>query len=184
MYLLLCIFSYFWVAFNLCLLKWRCEMIDKAQGKLTYKKESQGSLYFKQEEVVFFFFFNELQHFYRTKITKWTLNWPRRSHLLSLPLSFLIYKLIAVNYSVSISHLSELVNEVVKVNTFFLKKVFDVDHFIKFVTVFLLLFYGGFFDPEACGILVPSPGIELPSPVLEGKVLTTGLPKKCRVNTF
>ena len=32
-------------------------MIDKAQGKLTYKKESQGSLYFKQEEVVFFFFF-------------------------------------------------------------------------------------------------------------------------------
>ena len=33
-------------------------MIDKAQGKLAYKKESQGSLCFKQEEVVFFFLIN------------------------------------------------------------------------------------------------------------------------------
>ena len=80
--------------------------------------------------------------------------------------------------------MSELVNEIVKVNAFFLKIFFDVDHFIKFVTVFLLLFYGGFFDPEACDILDPSPGMELPSPVLEGKVLTTGLPRKCPVSTF
>ena len=34
-----------------------------------------------------------------------------------------------------------------------------------------------FFDPEACGILAPPPGIELtPSTVLEGEGLTTQPP--------
>ena len=32
--------------------------------------------------------------------------------------------------------------------------------------------------PAACGILVPRPGIEPESPVLEGRFLTTGLPGK------
>ena len=36
----------------------------------------------------------------------------------------------------------------------------------------------GFFGLEACGILVPWPGIEPPPPALEGEVLTTGLPGK------
>ena len=31
-----------------------------------------------------------------------------------------------------------------------------------------------FFDPEACGILTPPPGIELAPSALEGEVLTTG----------
>ena len=35
-----------------------------------------------------------------------------------------------------------------------------------------------FFGHEACGILVPQPGMELTSPVLEGKVLTPGPPGK------
>ena len=35
-----------------------------------------------------------------------------------------------------------------------------------------------FFGHEACGVLVPQPGIEPTPPALEGKVLTTGLPGK------
>ena len=35
-----------------------------------------------------------------------------------------------------------------------------------------------FFGHEACGILVPQPGMELTSPVLEGKVLAPGPPGK------
>ena len=35
-----------------------------------------------------------------------------------------------------------------------------------------------FFGPEACGTLVPSPGIKPTPPVLEGEVLTTGLAGK------
>ena len=35
-----------------------------------------------------------------------------------------------------------------------------------------------FFGPEACGILVPQPGIEPAFPALEGKVRATGLPGK------
>ena len=35
-----------------------------------------------------------------------------------------------------------------------------------------------FFDHEACGILVPQPGIEPTTPALAGEVLTTGLPGK------
>ena len=34
------------------------------------------------------------------------------------------------------------------------------------------------FWPEACGILVPWPGIEPASPALEGKILTSGCPGK------
>ena len=33
-----------------------------------------------------------------------------------------------------------------------------------------------FFDPEACGILGPQPGMELTPPALKGKVSTTGPP--------
>ena len=33
--------------------------------------------------------------------------------------------------------------------------------------------------PEACGILVPQPGIEPVSPALEGQFLTPGSPGKC-----
>ena len=32
--------------------------------------------------------------------------------------------------------------------------------------------------PEACGILIPQPGIEPASPALEGRFLTTGPPGK------
>ena len=35
-----------------------------------------------------------------------------------------------------------------------------------------------FFGCEACGILAPWPGIEPTPSALEGKVLTTGLPRK------
>ena len=35
-----------------------------------------------------------------------------------------------------------------------------------------------FFGHEACGIIVPQPGIEPVPPALEGKVLTTGLLEK------
>ena len=35
-----------------------------------------------------------------------------------------------------------------------------------------------FFDHEACGILVPQPGIEPTTSALAGEVLTTGLPGK------
>ena len=45
--------------------------------------------------------------------------------------------------------------------------------FVEFVTV-LLLYYVGFFDLEACGILTPQPGIEPTPSALEGEVLTTG----------
>uniref|UniRef100_A0AC11DXG5 GIPC PDZ domain containing family member 2 n=1 Tax=Ovis aries TaxID=9940 RepID=A0AC11DXG5_SHEEP len=39
-------------------------------------------------------------------------------------------------------------------------------------------------DLDACGILSPSPGIELASPALEGKVLTTGPPGKFQTSVF
>ena len=38
--------------------------------------------------------------------------------------------------------------------------------------------------PEACGILVPRPGMEPTSPALEGGFLTTGPPEKYHLNTF
>ena len=44
-----------------------------------------------------------------------------------------------------------------------------------------------FFGHEACRILAPQPGIEPAFPALEGKVLTTGLPRKslqCPINGF
>ena len=57
-----------------------------------------------------------------------------------------------------------------------------LDHFkvfIEFITK-LLLFYVlfCFLGYEACGILVPLPGIKPRLPALEGEVLTTGLPEK------
>ena len=57
----------------------------------------------------------------------------------------------------------------------------DVDHFLKvfmeLVTI-SLLFYVLLFWPKAWGILAPQPGIKLTPPVLEGQVLTAGLPVK------
>ena len=51
--------------------------------------------------------------------------------------------------------------------------------FIEFITK-LLLFYVlfCFLGHEACGILVPQPGIKPRLPALEGRVLTTGLLEK------
>ena len=45
---------------------------------------------------------------------------------------------------------------------------------IEFVTI-LFLFYIWFFGHEACGLLVPWPGIKPAHPALEGEILTTGL---------
>ena len=45
--------------------------------------------------------------------------------------------------------------------------------FIEFVII-LLQFYIWLFGREACGILVPQPGIEPAPPALKSKVLTTG----------
>ena len=51
--------------------------------------------------------------------------------------------------------------------------------FIEFLTILLLCFFMfWFFGREACGILVPRPGIEPTPPALEGEVLTTGKPGK------
>ena len=50
--------------------------------------------------------------------------------------------------------------------------------FTEFVTVLLLFFMFCVFGHEACGILVTQPGMEPVLPVLEGEVLTTGLPGK------
>ena len=46
--------------------------------------------------------------------------------------------------------------------------------FIEFITIVLIFFFFWFFGPEACGILVPSPGIEPVPSALEGEVLSTG----------
>ena len=44
---------------------------------------------------------------------------------------------------------------------------------------------GGFSCPQACGILVPQPGIEPVSPALQGGYLTTGPPgKSLKANFF
>ena len=55
--------------------------------------------------------------------------------------------------------------------------------FIEFVTILLLsflftYFFWFLFGREACGILVPEPGIKPASPALEGRVLTTGPPRE------
>ena len=49
--------------------------------------------------------------------------------------------------------------------------------FVEFITT-LLLFYVLIFGPEACGALVPQPGIELALSALEGEILTPGPPGK------
>lgn len=50
--------------------------------------------------------------------------------------------------------------------------------FSEFVIKLLVLRFGFFFGQEACGHVVPRPGIELVLPALEGRVLTTGPPGK------
>ena len=62
---------------------------------------------------------------------------------------------------------------------FFSIKVFFLngDHFFKVFIEFvkiLLQFYVWFFGREACGILVPLPGVEPVPAALKSKVLTTG----------
>ena len=58
------------------------------------------------------------------------------------------------------------------ISFFWMWTIFKVD--IEFVTI-LFLFYIWFFVHEACGLLVPWPGIKLAHPALEGEILTTGL---------
>ena len=52
------------------------------------------------------------------------------------------------------------------------------------VTVLLLLFVFWVFGPEACGILVPQPGIKPTPSALKSKVLTTEPPGKSRGGAF
>ena len=49
---------------------------------------------------------------------------------------------------------------------------------IKFVTTIASVLTLGFFGLEACGVLAPQPEREHTPSVLEGQVLTTGLPGK------
>ena len=59
--------------------------------------------------------------------------------------------------------------------------------FIEFVTILLLLLMFWFFGQQACVILAPQPRIEPPQHTyltLEGKVLTTRPPGKCRKSHF
>ena len=54
-----------------------------------------------------------------------------------------------------------------------------MDHFLKSllnVLQFCFCFMLWFFDCESCGIFAFPPGLELSSPALEAKVLTTGPP--------
>ena len=50
--------------------------------------------------------------------------------------------------------------------------------FLEFVTVLLWIYVSVFLGLQACGILVPWPGIEPAPSALEGEVLTTGPPGK------
>ena len=62
---------------------------------------------------------------------------------------------------------------------------FDVDHFkVYWISygIVSLFFTFWFFGCEAHGILVPHPGIKPAPPALEGKVLTTGLPRKSHLS--
>ena len=59
--------------------------------------------------------------------------------------------------------------------TFLMRSVFKI--FVEFSNTASVLRFG-FLIPEACGILALLPGIKLTSPVLEGKVSTTELPRK------
>ena len=62
-------------------------------------------------------------------------------------------------------------------NFFLMRTIFKV--FIEVFTILiLLLFMSWFFGREACGILARRSRIESLSPVLEGKVLTSGPPEK------
>ena len=60
-------------------------------------------------------------------------------------------------------------------------KIFFCGPFLKSLSNLLqycFCFMFWFFGCEACGILAPQPGIEPAPPALEGKVLTTGPPRK------
>ena len=64
---------------------------------------------------------------------------------------------------------------------FFFLKIFWCGPFLKSLlnlSQFCFCFMFWLFDPEACGILVPQPGIYPTTPALEGDVLTTGPPGK------
>ena len=50
--------------------------------------------------------------------------------------------------------------------------------FIEFIKIFVSVLYFGFFGCKACGILVPPPEIKTTHTALEGKVLTSGPPRK------
>ena len=54
--------------------------------------------------------------------------------------------------------------------------------FIEFVMVLLLLMFW-VFDPKACGISAPGPGIKHALPALEVEALTTGLPGMGRADS-
>ena len=56
--------------------------------------------------------------------------------------------------------------------------------FIESVTILLLFYVLGLFGHEACGILVPWPGIEPTPPAIEGEVLTTGPPREVPTQSF
>ena len=59
---------------------------------------------------------------------------------------------------------------------FFLSEPF-LKSFLEFVTILLLLYFY-FFGHEACGTLVPQPGIQPTAPSLGGEVLTAEPPGK------
>ena len=51
---------------------------------------------------------------------------------------------------------------------------------LKYIIFYNFMF--GIFGHKACGILAPQPGIKSTLPALEGKLLTTGRPKKAQLN--
>ena len=53
--------------------------------------------------------------------------------------------------------------------------------FLQSLFQYCFFFMFWFFGHEACGILVPQPGIKPESPALKGKGLTTGLPGKSQL---
>ena len=59
----------------------------------------------------------------------------------------------------------------------FVLRFFGVHHLWNLLLIAPILCFG-FFGLEACGVLVPWPGIEPAPPALEVEVLTTGLPGK------
>ena len=50
-------------------------------------------------------------------------------------------------------------------------------NFIFFYFIFVIFFLKDFFGLEACGILIPQPGVEPAPPASDGKASTTALPE-------